>query len=109
MNLIKLTSVVLQLNAVIDSGDYDGISLEDVKDHIRQGDIVRWLQEHAPDADLSLLSDDDVREYGEMLAAIDGGYAGSERKKWGVEKKGLCLLLAWTNELIQQRKWSDAH
>jgi hypothetical protein len=31
-----------------------------------------------------------------------GGYAGNERRKWGIENLGLCLLLAWTNEIIQQ-------
>jgi hypothetical protein len=39
------------------------------------------------------------------LKSILGGYAGDERRKWGVENSGLCLLLAWTNELIQQRKF----
>jgi len=30
------------------------------------------------------------------------GYAGNERRKWGIENLGLCLLLAWTNKIIQQ-------
>ncbi|QDE27997.1 hypothetical protein FIV45_12300 [Paremcibacter congregatus] len=29
-------------------------------------------------------------------------YAGQHRRKWGVENNGLCLLLVWTNEIIQR-------
>jgi hypothetical protein len=36
------------------------------------------------------------------LQSIYGGYAGQERRKWGIENKGLCLLVAWTMEIIQQ-------
>jgi hypothetical protein len=40
--------------------------------------------------------------YVRHLKSIYGGYAGQERRKWGVENKGLCLLVAWTMEIIQQ-------
>lgn len=29
-------------------------------------------------------------------------HSGNEMRKWGIENSGLCLLLAWTNEMIQQ-------
>jgi len=43
----------------------------------------------------------------EKLNEILGGYQGKEPRKWGIENNGLCLLLAWTNELIQRRLWKD--
>lgn len=42
--------------------------------------------------------------YEEKIYQIYSGYAESERRKWGVERLGLCLVLAWTNEIIQ---WGD--
>jgi hypothetical protein len=38
----------------------------------------------------------------DYLQRMCNAYSGDERKKWGVENSGLCLLLAWTNEIIQQ-------
>ena len=58
--------------------------------------------------DLSLLLDREDDElnfegnYVRHLQSIYGGYAGQERRKWGVENKGLCLLIAWTTEIIQR-------
>ncbi len=108
MQLVRLTTMILNLNAALDSGKYDDISLAEVKTHIERDDIVPWLRERVPDVDISWWSEEDIREYGEVLLSIHGGHAGDERKKWGVQNKGLCLLLAWTNELVQQRNWTDA-
>ena len=27
---------------------------------------------------------------------------GNERRKWGIENSGLCLLVAWANEIMQR-------
>ena len=40
------------------------------------------------------------------LLALYRGYEGEERRKWGVERNGLCLLIAWVGEIVQQ-KWGD--
>lgn len=41
----------------------------------------------------------------ERLQGILEAYGGDERRKWGVQNSGLCLLLAWVNELVQQEEW----
>lgn len=41
------------------------------------------------------------RAYEEKMNQIYNAYAGDERRKWGVQNLGLCLVLAWTNEIIQ--------
>ena len=108
MKLVNLTYLVLELNAAIDSGRYGDLSPEEVKNHIEGGDIIPWTRERLGEGiDLSLLDEGTAREITEGLQRILGGYSGNERRKWGIENRGLCLLLAWANELIQQRGWRE--
>jgi len=109
MRLTSLTALILYLNSLVDSGKYDDIGIEEVKLHIDDGSILRWLQQRT-DIDLSLhVGDPNLTEgfedfYVNYLQAIYDAYAGNERRKWGVERRGLCLLIAWTNEIVQQGK-----
>ena len=103
-----LTYMVYELNHLIDSGRYDHVTIDEVKNHIRDGSIFQYLRHLAgKDIDLSLILEG--RTYGAFpayyvtcLQAIRDAYGGDERRKWGIENRGLCLLLAWTNELLQQ-------
>lgn len=104
MKLHNLTYIILELNAALDTGKYDDVPMREASQHIEAGDVIPWLQDSVPDADLSLLTPEAAIEYQSALADIYGGYAGNERRKWGVEKRALCLLIAWTNELVQQRR-----
>jgi hypothetical protein len=107
MRLTNLTYIILELNAAVDTGKYDDIPMSEVSQHIESGDLVEWLKSEVPEVDLSMLSGGLADEYQSALADIHGGNGGRERRKWGVEKRALCLLIAWTNELIQQRQWKD--
>lgn len=103
-----LTLLILHLNALLDTGQYDSITLEEVKTRIRDGSILRFLRERAgSDIDLSLHLDTKTygnfeRFYVTYLQGILDVYGGNERRKWGVQNRGLCLLIAWTNEILQQ-------
>lgn len=108
MNVTALTTVILGINHLIDTGKYNDISIKDVHEAIKKKRVLRFLKERAgKDIDLSIhlgsnaYGDFEVY-YEQKLNDIYGGYAGQERRKWGVEHLGLCLLLAWTNEIIQQ-------
>jgi hypothetical protein len=110
--LIDLTFLILGLNSLIDSGDYQDVSIREVEPHIRSGDLLDWMAERFKgDIDLSLHNAPHnaarKQDIIDGLQEILGGYAGSERRKWGIENSGLCLLLAWTNELISQRRFID--
>lgn len=105
MTLTNLTYIILELNAALDTGKYDDIPMSEATQHIESGDVIPWLKRKVPEIDLSLLPEEATNEYHAALADIYGGYGGRERRKWGVERRALCLLLAWTNELIQQRRW----
>lgn len=108
IKLTALTYIILILTHIIDSGKYDHITIDDVHEAIKQKRIIPYLTESTKgDSDFSMYGMDGpytnfAEIYHEQMYQIYGGYAGDERKKWGVENSGLCLLLAWTNEIIQQ-------
>ena len=107
IKLNRLTYLIFEYNHLLDSGKFDHLTLEDIRREILSGTILRYLaKEAAGNIDLSLILDSNYemefeREYIRHLQSICGGYAGRERKKWGVESRGLCLLIAWTAEIIQ--------
>lgn len=102
------TFLILELNSLIDSGKYNDISIEEVYNWIDRKEILTSLYERTGcEIDLSFFRKDGPHPdffdlYHDQMYALSGGYTGAHRKKWGVENLGLCLLLAWTNELIQQ-------
>jgi hypothetical protein len=106
MRTINLTFLVLGLNAAIDQGKTT--TLAKAKEHIQTGDVFDWLNaEFSVDTSL-VRGRPEGLEIVQGLQAILGGYDGKERRKWGVENNGLALLLAWINELIQQRALAEA-
>jgi len=69
--------------------------------------VLSWLPSHAPArVDFSLFGsqrpyvNDGVAWTEGLLALLDAN-GGDIRRKWGIEKRGLCLLLAWTFELLR--------
>lgn len=107
MKVSALTLMILHLNALVDSGKYNDISIEDVHSAIEGKRVLQFLKERVGNGiDLSVHFSDTWGDfdafYETKLNDIYGGYAGNERRKWGVENLGLCLLIAWTNEIIQQ-------
>lgn len=83
--------------------------MDEAKKHIGDGDLFPWLKERFKGkVDLSLYDDETCLEINEKLDSILNAYGGNERRKWSVENSGICLLLAWINELIQQREWEGA-
>ena len=107
MKVSALTLLISNVNCLLDSGKYAEISIDDVHQAIEGEGILRFLKSRCgDDIDLSLYLKSNT--YGDFEAlyeaamqAIYNAYAGDERKKWGVEKSGLCLILAWTNQMVQ--------
>ena len=107
MRLSSLTYIITELNALIDTGRHN-ISLAEVKKHIQAGDILQFIVVNTErDIDLSALSPEQETEIVAGLQDILTTFDGTERLKWGIENNGLCLVLAWVNELIQLRHWKD--
>ena len=101
MTLSNLTYIIFELNAALDSRNYDDLPVSEAVENVAAGNIVPWLKRVVPVADLSLLPEHAAREYQSALANIHRACQGRERRKWGVEKRALCLLIGWTTELIQ--------
>lgn len=108
IKLSALTYIIDELNHLIDSGKYNQITIKDAHKAIEQKRIIPFLEESTKDdADFSVYGTDGpysnfVEYYHDQMYQMYGGYAGDERRKWGIENLGLCLLLAWTNSIIQQ-------
>ena len=42
------------------------------------------------------------------MESIYGGYGGQKRRKWGIENSGLCMILGWTNEIVQRGEFMSS-
>jgi hypothetical protein len=103
MRITNLTFLAFYLNGALDSGNYSDVSYQEVSGHIQKGTIFQFLQDRlGSDIDLSIL--DDVKraellgEWQSINNAIDA------RRKFGVERNGICLLVAYLLEGIQRRQ-----
>jgi len=106
MRITILTMIAFELNAALDSGKHE-ISFHDVHRHLQAGSVFSFLKQRlGAEIDLSLLMDDKeqllVSEWQGFSNAIDS------RRKFGVQKNGLCLLLAYAIQSIQQRQDNNA-
>ena len=108
MKVSALTLLTLHINSLIDSRKYDGITIDDVHRAIESKRLLRFLKEVAgDDIDLSLHLDPNAyggfEDYYETeMQRLYNVSAGNEKRKWSVSNLGLCLALAWTNEIVQQ-------
>jgi len=104
MKIGYLTMMVLNLNALVDAHRHEGVSLHDAKRHIGAKTVFSWLEgTFGRDVDFSLFDADTRARISDELQNLMHGYAGDEHRKWGIQNNGICLLIAWTNELIQQK------
>lgn len=107
MKVTALTGIILQINSLVDSQKYNHISISDIHQAIESGRVLRFIKESCgSDIDLSIHLEsgaygDFESFFEEKMNQIYNAYAGDERRKWGVSNLGLCLILAWTNEIIQ--------
>jgi hypothetical protein len=109
-SLPELTYLIIGLNRLVDHGYHDGVTISEVENHIERGDVLAWLgRKFAGEIDLSIYGPASEHEITQGLQDILGGYRGLERRKWGIEHNGLCLLIAWVTELVQRRDWQDGH
>jgi hypothetical protein len=95
--------LAFQLNSALDSRRYANVTYKEVTHHIDLGTIFDFLATRlGEDIDLSLYDDakrtELVAEWQSLLNAVDA------RRKFGVEKNGLCLLVAYCLQGIQQRR-----
>jgi len=95
-----------QLIAALDTGNFDELDIADVRLHAREGAISKFLQETFREvADFSIFT-------AEHWKAIDSDFEGMQnaidaRRKFGVENRGIALLMAWALEGAQRNKGTE--
>jgi hypothetical protein len=97
----RFTYLAFELNHLLDSGL--STDLPETKRRIEDRTILHWLSErYGPEHgfDMSLYSDDDRREVVDFFNSLLS--VTNEKRKMGIENNGLCLLLGYCVEAIQQ-------
>ncbi len=98
-----LTYLLFELNSCVDGWGSDALSIEQVKKHVASGDVFQFLSARFDGhVDLSLMDAQQIEILVRNLQDLELALGGQDRRKFGVEKSGLCLLLAWTVELLQR-------
>lgn len=100
MKVTYLTHLQFHLISLIDENLHQGIDFEDIYAALKRDNLLDWLSERFPELDLSLYTSEDGKE---LTYAIDGLTLINARRKFSVERNGICLLMAMVNELIQQK------
>ena len=93
----KLAMLAWMINKAIDNGNYDA-SIEDVETATDGGRILQFIRETLPAhrlLDISMIDKDDEAAINEWFRNIKGNH------DIHVENRGLCLLMAWTIEMMQ--------
>lgn len=96
------------LNMALEKGYANAMSFDDIYNSVKNKTLLEDLEDKIPDFfDFSLYpSGSEQNQYlNEVLDCIAGGLEGRERKKVGIEKSGLHLLLACVLEAMQQKDW----
>ena len=99
LKLNRLTYLIFEYNHLLDTGNYHHVSINDVHREIENGIILRYIGDiGGNEIDSSLIIDGKYElefesRYVELLQSIYGGYAGKERRKWGVENNGICVSI----------------
>ena len=100
-----LAFMLFHLSSMLDSGKHDGISLEDVKEHARAGDLITFLNERAKnvgdtfDNGFSQVEPQFTDWYAAQIRDICEVMDRSERRKFGIVSRGICLLISYTAEI----------
>lgn len=94
------------LSAMLDTGKHDGITIDEVKRHAKAGDLLDFLRTRNGGSFAMGVADNNKfgkwweEEIADNCATMDG----RERRKYAIQGRGLCLLISYTAEIIQQGK-----
>jgi len=107
MRPYKYKFMLWQLISACDSGKYNTLSIEEVQRHANSGTIASFMVEKfGRDCDFSVFEPSDWTIIGETWGNIANAIDPS--RKFGVDKKGICLLMAYALESLQMLESEDA-
>lgn len=99
MKITNLTYLGFILNAALDSGKYDHITIQEVRQRVEEGTILEYLNgelDHGIDEFSSPEDRAELVDYWQTLANV-----ADSRRKFGVDRNGICLLVAYVLEGLQ--------
>ncbi|WCE05528.1 hypothetical protein [Pseudoxanthomonas sp. JBR18] len=106
--LSTLAFVGFQINSAVEEGHGDALLFTDVYQGLERGTLLEDINNKLPGVcDFSLYptgSEQSVALH-EALKLVAGWLRGRERRKVGIERSGLHLLLAYILEAMQQQYW----
>lgn len=98
------TFLVIKMNQLLDNEELrDKLSFDQVRDEVAAGNIIQFLRDiFGDDIDLSLFNEKNESEFNKAMTEISLNLLDRESRKFGVQNNGLCLLVAYCVELIQE-------
>ena len=87
MTMLNLTFLILSLNFLVDHGLHAGVSLDEVKRHIRRGNVLDWLGQR-------------------FKGSIDFGPYMRDRAAYDGVTRGLQQMLDWYSR-DPRRNWAS--
>lgn len=95
---VKFTYLGFILNSIIDNGGF--IDLDIVKNEIENRTIFNYLRRSfGEELDVSLYTDEEIKEIEDYFYNLDN--VADSRRKFGIEKNGICLLVAYCFNALQ--------
>ena len=102
-----MSMMLFGLSAMLDTGKHDNITFDDVKLHSEGGDLIPFLKKQAGGDFASNAFDilpNFTRWYTAQIADICSAMHNRERRKYGLQRRGLCLLISYTAEILQSNR-----
>lgn len=99
----KLANLAWMINKAIDNGNYN-LSIEEVRRAAENERVIQLVRDKLPTyplLNLSVFTQDDEKEINRWFNGNNGNH------DIHIEKQGLCLLLAWTIEMMQHAEDKD--
>jgi hypothetical protein len=106
MQAYKFFQLAGELVAVLDTGKYDGLTINDAKEAIRRGRVRELFARFVGDIDVSIIEDADWREMTDEWQGYEN--AIDERRKMGLSNRGVCLLIAYSLMSYRERDKENA-
>ncbi|MFW5976735.1 MAG: hypothetical protein ACOCQS_02185 [Bacillota bacterium] len=99
-----ITQFVMELSFLLDKGET--VSISQTYEHIEEMDIIEWLEEEYPydqgkGVDFTLLKREFRKFFHRKLNMYKSANEGNEKRRWGIENNGLCLLICWSTEIVR--------
>lgn len=100
LTVAALGFIAFQINAAIDNRELEDLSIDTVRRKIKAGTVLAFLRHSIQHMDLTHLTHETEAELLEEWQDIN--VAVNAQRKFGVEHRGLTLLMAFLIEVMQR-------